>query len=265
MTRRIFALFFLIIGLLMVLPTAQADVSVTGGFTGFSGVVGDGDPNSVQNFLNNQLICPAGGCSTGVNGFATTTFAMTPAVDFFVKELAFNGQKDEVVEDIHNLVQFTPAPAVNVGLGTEFKLGTFTLANGIWTGNRADFAFQLTSVSSDPALDGFTFDGVVRMQITQNTGTPQQNGDMFSLISSSDGLAILPGPVFVYELSDSPVGTNIGTVDLYGRIDSLVPTRLANPTGGAYFYQPVSAPEPSALVLLGSGLLMVFRKKRNRT
>ncbi len=251
----------LVISLLLFATAASADnVSVYGGFTSLNGVIlGSGGPS----IINGQQYCPDAGCGELV-GMAHITFASPQS------SLAFQvGVTPNNVTP--NLVEFTPAsPQAVSGPGVEFLLGTFTIANGIWTGD-ADFGFQLTTASGDPALDGHTFTGFMHMALTTNDfviNTPEQNADIYDLRDANGLILNLPS-IRIYELDDSPTGSNIGSVSLYGSIGSLDLTKLADPTGASFLsdsHGPLSSvPEPGSVTMLASGLsglVMRFGKRR---
>jgi hypothetical protein len=220
-------------------PSAEAAlVSVTGGFTSFSGTVGSGQ---FVTTLNGTTVCPDAGCDQTI-GTANVAYT-TPVAGIDFRESQFGTLQTP------NFVGFTPAAAQNVVAGDEFLWGTFTYTNGTWFDNPT-FGFTLASVSADPTLNGHTFTDSLLVTITTNdfvNNTPAQNQDYISFVGRSD-LGTFP----VYELQDSPTGGNTGTIDLYGRIGSLIPTRFANPMGSSSF-APV--PLPGAVWLLGSGLL----------
>jgi hypothetical protein len=104
-TRKLFKIFAptVVVCLALSAASAQESVSVSGGFTGFSGkILGNNTA-----YINGQTYCPgtdsSEDCSVSV-GERTTAFS-TPqlSLEFFNKQGSF--------EDIHNLVQFIPAPA----------------------------------------------------------------------------------------------------------------------------------------------------------
>jgi len=167
--------------------------------------------------------------------------------------------------ETRNLLAFTPAPAQVVSSGDNLFLGTFTLENGSWFGGLGEgdamFSFQAWTASNDPALNGHVFTDVIRYYITQGAAgnTPQDNADVFSFVGRSD-----LGGMSVYEAFDSPTGSNRGSIDLYGRIGSLIPTRFDNAQGGAFI---AAVPEPTAasLWLLGGAGWWLARRARRQS
>jgi hypothetical protein len=245
----------LVVTAFVVLNAFSADaspVSITGGFIGYDGIV----QCSTGSYLNGVNITPSG-CS----GFPVVSydFATTSSIDFYT--LASDA----------NLLQFTPAVAQEVGgVGEEFLLGTFTYTNGTWAfppppvdSITVSFNLVLTTVSADSALDGHTLSDSLTLFITRNltTNTPTQNADFYYFTSFTQ-----LGSVRAYERFDSP-SNNTVTVDLYGKIGSLTPTRFDNVQGGGFLDPGIAAtpvPEPASLTLLALGLggAYVHRRKR---
>ncbi len=234
------------------LPAHASLVSVTGGFTSFSGTVGsDGQFETV---IDNNVVCPDAGCGTGI-GVASLSFG-TPLefVEFYTVDFGTLLESNEVL--------FTPAPLQDVLPGQEFLLGTLTYTNGIWFSD-PDFGFTLTTQSLDPALDGLVFQDTLHLFITTNAAgnTPFQNADFVYFLNNT-----ALGSVRAFELFDSPVVANSVTVDVYGRISSLHVTRFDNAVGGGFIDPSVGAqpsvPEPAALALLTTGLLGLARAGR---
>ena len=257
MKQRHLLLNAVLFALCLVASNAQAGlVSVSGGFTSLSS---DFQGNVAPTYVNGVQVCPPApaGCdaSDGLNQYLFP--ATTQTVDFY--------QIYQGTEFTHNVIEFTPAsPQTVSGPGVPFLLGTFTIANGIWTED-ADLGFTLTTFSpDDSALSKQIFTGFVHLSLTLNDSTdPNANADIYYLTDTKGQTLSDPntgsplGSIRIYELSDSPTGSNIGTVDLNGMIGSLDLTSLSNPTGAAFLnptYAPLPTPEPSTLLLLGSAL-----------
>jgi hypothetical protein len=170
-----------------------------------------------------------------------------------------------------NVVAFQAVGPATVEVGDVFKVGTISYTNGFWypfarIGLRID-------VSSDvAALNGHSFQGSIIVAVSSPepyVPEPVSNADYFYLEDAGGPLSSL-GSVRVYEAHVQPVGNpgNTGTVDLYARIGSLVPTRFDNPSAGAFLsasLQPLPAvPEPSTYALMLGGLALVGGMARRR-
>jgi len=187
-------------------------------------------------------------------GNATVTFAAPiGAVDFC--------QTTGPDEFPHNLVRFTPAPVQDVAApGIEFLLGTLTLTNGTFWGGRGDHSFGLTVTANGGTLGTHSFSDTLVYVITSNVIDPALAADVFYL-SGHPRL----GSMRVLESRD---GDNTGSVELYGKIGSLTPTRFANPTGGVFLSpdvpQPPTVPEPATLGLVAVAVGAVAVRRRRR-
>ena len=255
---------------------AQATpVTLHGGFTSYSGVVGNGVVNLVssqtETFINGFSIRPSAPLpSTGSPwtdadfispdsgiGYGSMTFAAgTQSVAFSVTPSSSGA---------NNSISFAPNNSADItARGQEFLLGTFSFTNGdFWAGTGYEdhrFSFSLTTDSTDSLFDGQVFSDVLALTITRGlAGTPEENADLIHFENRPD-----LGSVRVYERQNGP---NTGTIEFYGVIGSLIPTRFANPQGGAFWNSsvtpPLAVPEPGTMLLLGSGLigLVAFRKR----
>ena len=239
-----------------------SSVTVTGGFTSFSGVVG-GTNDGITSTLNGAPLCADSGCE--FTAMANKTFSPQSSLLF---------QNFSPSANPANLVQFVPAAPQNVlgtGQNNPFLLGQLTFTNGIWTGSATNFGFTLTTHSPDMLFNSKQITDTLVMQVTPNTfgfgaNTPDQNADFVYF----SGNPIL-GSVRAYELTDSPNGSNTVTVDLIGYINSLHLLEFANAQGGGFINSsvdiaPVVTPLPAALPLFASGLgalgLLARRRKR---
>ena len=252
---------------------------VSGGFTTFSGDVTGSNP--VYMFINppnacsgcpppiGQQICPDAGCDAFF-GHATNF------------PLDSNGLGHRLFFQVPgnptNQLSFQPAETENIDPDSEFKLGTLTFENGLWTGN-AVFGFTISA--HVPFHGDFTFTGNVDMGLTPNTGNADQNADYIYLANAANERLINPNThqplpsLRVFELGGGH--NNVAAVDLYGQLGSLDPTGFANLTGDGFL--DISAtndlggpppgtnpvPEPGTLVLLSSGLLAMTKLVKRRS
>lgn len=252
------------VGLLTILVAGNAaasPVTVTGGFTSFDGLVGGTDSGITQT-INGQPLCATGGCNLTAN--ASVVFAPIGTVGF--------QNQSAGVPNPTNIISFTPATPQDVlgtGAANTFLLGSLFYQNGIWTGD-ASFGFTLTTQSTDPLLNNQTFTDILNYTLTPNdfvNNTPAQNADFISF----SGNPVL-GSGRAYELNDAPPGfDNTIRFDVVGHIDTLHLDFFANPVGGFLDpgvglqpTPPANLPEPSTLLLLGSGLAGLFAWRRKR-
>jgi hypothetical protein len=233
----------------LALPAQAAPVSITGGFSSMTFSV---NPSATDHIVNGVIV-------PFTSGDVTATANLSPPVT----EIVF-GVSQLGITYPTNRIQFS-AGGGDVDVGAEFLLGTFTLENGTWT-EFAEFSFRLQTGSTDSRLAGHVFEDTLRFQVTPTDpgNTPEQNADYF-FFTGNPGL----GSMRVYETFDSPTGSNTGTIELYGRIGSLNPTRLDNATGGAFLYAgigpipPTAVPLPGGLLLLSSALAALAIMRRN--
>lgn len=244
----------------LALPASAALVTLHGSFLSFEGAVAyppgsAGHTEFGPSYINNVQVNPT--TPTARPGVGLGSLTLGPGTTTVVFHNA---------EETRNLLAFTPAPQQSVSSGDNLFIGTFILENGSWFGGLGEgdamFSFQAWTVSDDPALNGHVFTDVIRYHVTQFAvgNTPQDNADVFSFVGRSD-----LGGMSVYEMSDSPTGSNRGSIDLYGRIGSLIPTRFDNAQGGAFI---AAVPEPSsclatALLLGVFGGAMRLRHRAN--
>lgn len=119
----------------------------------------------------------------------------------------------------------------------------------------------------DRTLNNHSFAGSIIVAVSSpdpyNPADYIANADYFYLQGASGPLIDL-GSVRVYESANQPPGNpgNTGSVDLYARIGSLVPTAFKNPSGGVFLsasLDPIvsGVPEPDTYALLLAGLALI--------
>lgn len=256
---------------LIAAPAGASPVSIDFTINSFTSTIAS--PNSVPQH-------------TYVNGQEIT--GLTQDVPFTVNS-GFTGNSVEFYENdfgeqTHNIIGFTPAAPSNVSVGQKFLFGSFNFTNGTWFGP-ADIAFTMTSVSADPALSGFQYSDTLHMALNPFVlGDPDAGADFIYLLGLNGALPTCSGTggtttacsLRVYELFDSPTGSNTGTIDLLGMISSLDPLELKNPKGASFLSgsigsnvdpilaSGVTTPLPSTMLLFGSGLAALAAGIRRR-
>ena len=182
---------------------------------------------------------------------------------------------NHIGEGFANLIRFTAADPAEVNFGEAFKVGTLTYTNGFWY-PFADVGLSITTSSSDSALDNKNFTGSIIFAVSAPQPYDDKNyignADYFYLQDTGGRPLTSLGSVRVYERDSHPPGTgNSGSVDLYARIGSLIPTSFENPSSDAFLstsLDPITSavPEPAefAMLLAGLGLIgaVVSRRKR---
>ena len=295
-TPRLFLL--TVIGMLLLAGMVHADsgtYSMTGGFTSFSGVVGgNASPNYIRNFgltppvvdcgavdCSNPLlffnqICPDAGCSTaGGPALADSLLAAGDPTNYLTFD-SYSCPNTAFCSNTPNELDFVPSTGSILGFNqqtgnNEMLLGSLTFTNGIWTGN-ADFGITITATDVLGPHNAYTFTGNLHM--TLNTAAPgltnphqiaQDNADCISLTNQSgQSVSGFEDRNFcAYELNNGLGLSNTTTVNLYGTIGSLDPTRFGDVTGGFItdanggLIVPVQAtPEPELWPVI-SGLLFI--------
>src|SRR5262249_2410479 len=279
--RVVFGALVAVFAIFLVAGGVRADqIAVTGAFTSFTGDI-IGQSSTFFEFCPANscgvvgpppppvATCPDAGCATVV-GTAHVPIGGDPTRDT-INQLSFR-----IEGSTENALIFNAAAPANLSPTSEFKLGTLTFTNGIWSGD-ADFGFSIVARDSTTATS-HRFDGLIHMSLTPNTGTtPQQNADFIYITNLAGQPAVNPltlqplGSIRAYELADSPSGSNSVTVDLFGKFRSLDLTRFDNPTEGGFLDvsvtsdlggPPGAVAEPGTFGLLGSGVLALAALKK---
>ena len=155
-----------------------------------------------------------------------------------------------------NIISWTPAVStVPSAADGSFLFGTFGITNGYFL-SEASFGMTFTTASSDPNFDGKTFSDALRYLANER----REPADL----ESADYLYLASHPEMqVVRIEEG----SSGTVELWGRVGSLVPLFFANPTGGVQLVDVTPIPEPEVCALMIAGLLGVgaaARRERRR-
>ncbi|HLK47625.1 MAG TPA: hypothetical protein VKT49_05795 [Bryobacteraceae bacterium] len=238
---------------------------ITGGFTTFTGNVdGSNAPNYIRALpvtpgfvgctavdCSNQLlsfeqICPDAGC-TAASGVATDvpiTYGNAPSNRLTFEAFSCPPGVSPICTNTANELDFIPNqnPALlsfNDPGGS--LIGSLTFTNGVWTGD-ADFGITITATDVLAPHNSYNYTGILHMSVTPTDPhhSPEANADYVyfenvtgkPLDNVTTGVAI--GSFRVYELFDSPTGSNTATVNLYASLGSLDLTRLADVTGDGF-------------------------------
>jgi hypothetical protein len=184
-----------------------------------------------------------------------------------------------------NLFSFAPRPFTNVAVGQSFVLGTLTFKNGVWFGNdtpgidrKTHLEFRAVTTSSSGAQFNQTLFGTVTMTvhaIDRSLCTTQAGRDAEADWITVDGAtSSITGAFRVYDDYCRPPGfTNVGSVDIVARFNSLDLVGFANPQGGFVTTSMVAlptpapqatVPEPATWALVSGGLagLAVLGRRR---
>lgn len=217
-------------------------------------VVNGGTPH-LQAPTTPYAVGPAAGDSRAGTGFVDLSkdLALPPATSV---EFYYGLWGDTTGSGfVRNVLSFTNSSAT-VDVGDIFKIATLNIKNGNWLvgdGTKnvpATISFTVQTESGIPALNGHVWsDTLIYENRSVYKGSDEDNADIFSFINSP-----VLGSFAVYDNLS-------GSIDIMGRIGSLTPMYLANPSGGV-FLAPVPEPESYAMLVGGLGLLFVTKRRR---
>ncbi len=260
-----------------------ASVTVTGGFTSFTGQSGGANqvqypPTSVGQGCDPQnagvvagTVVQAMSCDPrgifngqiipGIWGPASSIFPSTlSSVEFHETQFGVTTSPPLTQPLLSNGIAFAPAsPQPVSALGEEFLLGTVTFTNGTWFGVGPVNSFHLvltTESTNDPfgIFRGHQLVDDMVMDIRAVAGgSAADNADCITFAKFSSVLGS-----FCVDEGQSE------SVDVMGKIGSLIPTRFTNPTGDSFVLNPPAAvPGPMSIVLLSAGFAAILVRRNS--
>jgi hypothetical protein len=243
------ALVFL--ALLFVHGEAFASLVTTGTFSRWFGDVGD--PAIWEVFVNDVQVPNNLPDSNGFPQGELSLPAGTQSVEFKNRGVGLPNFNTPSLIAFSGTDQPNPASTLD-----KFLLGTLTLTNGIFF-FQAGVDIEVSTASDDPGFDGKVFNDILQYIVTPNNGISHEDDADYAIFVGRPEL----GKVRVYEAA-SGLG-NTGSIELWGRVGSLIPTEFRNATGGVFLDSFTAVPEPGVASLLAVGLLgLVARRPRRR-
>jgi hypothetical protein len=192
----------------------------------------------------------------GGTGRAIASFVGLP-VD--TSRVEFWNRIDSSFDEAHNAIQLTGTVTPNVAVGDLFHIATLSFTNGDW--------FR-ASPSYDPGLGQLYGESRFAFSLVAN-GVPVIGGGahgwLDELVLRSVAGAGTPDVLYFANtpgLGAFSVAEGVtGSVEIWGRIGSLVPVELRNPSAGVTL---IPVPEPSLAALLGAVALVLANRRRAR-
>jgi hypothetical protein len=238
------------LALLFFQGNAFASLVTTGTFTRWFGDVGD--PTIWEVFVNDVQV-PNN--LPDLNGFPQGELSLpngTQSVEFKSRGVGLPGFSTPTLMAFQGASQPNP-----LSTSDEFLLGTLTLTNGIFF-FQAGADVTVSTASDDLAFDGKIFNDVLQYIVTPNNGISHEDDADYAFFVGRPDL----GQVRVYEAA-SGLG-NTGSIELWGRVGSLIPTAFRNAAGGVFLNSVTAVPEPGVSPLLAAGLLSMVAGRRRR-
>jgi hypothetical protein len=238
-----------LMALLVLDGNAFASLVTSGEFTRWFGDVGD--PTVWEVFVNDVQV-PNN--LPDLNGFPQGALALAPgttSVEFKARPVGLTDFNTP------SLIAFSGTDQSNpLSVDDKFLLGTLTLTNGIFF-FQAGVDITVSTDSDVPDFDSKVFNDTLMYIVTPNSGTDEENADYVFFAGRPD-----LGEVRVGEFG-SPMG-NTGSIELWGRVGSLIPTEFRNATGGVFLNPFTAVPEPGVVSLLAAGFLGLVGGSRRR-
>lgn len=239
-----------LLALLVFDGNAFASLVTTGEFSRWFGDVGD--PAVWEVFVNDVQV-PNN--LPDFNGFPQGELSLptaTQSVEFKSRQVGLPDFATPTLIAFSGTSQANPSST-----NDDFLLGSLTLTNGIFF-FQAGVDITVSTASDDLAFDGKMFNDILQYIVTPNNGISHEDDADYAFFVGRPDL----GQVRVYEAA-SGLG-NTGSIELWGRVGSLIPTAFRNATGGVFLNPFTAVPEPGVVSLLAAGFLSLVAGRRRR-